>query len=422
MNPSQIIAVVIFAVTMAAIMTEKIHRTAAAIAGAILLILTGVLSVESGFSYVDGNTLGVLIGMMLFVTVVKNSGIFEYIAIRAAKAVKGRPWALMALFIVITALLSAFLDNVTTVLLIGPMTLAITNMLKLNPVPFFMTQILAANIGGTATLIGDPPNIMIGSAAGLSFNDFILSTGPAVLLVMLATVACFYFIYGRKLQVTREAREIILGLDETKTIKDRPLLIKSVVMIVLVVLGFVFHAQLHLESCTIALTAAAIMLLIGRQDLEETVAGVEWTTILFFTGLFVVVGGLQETGVIQLLADWLMSATHGSLALTLVIILWFSALISAFLDNIPFVATLIPLILAMGNSGMDIAPLWWAVSLGACLGGNGTLIGASANVVLSGISTRHGYPITFASYLKVGFPLMLVSILISTAYLLLRYT
>ena len=422
MNPSQIIAVVIFAVTMAAIMTEKIHRTAAAIAGAILLILTGVLSVESGFSYVDVNTLGVLIGMMLFVTVVKNSGIFEYIAIRAAKAVKGRPWALMALFMVITALLSAFLDNVTTVLLIGPMTLAITNMLKLNPVPFFMTQILAANIGGTATLIGDPPNIMIGSAAGLSFNDFILSTGPAVLLVMLATVACFYFIYGRKLQVTREAREIILGLDETKTIKDRPLLIKSVVMIVLVVLGFVFHAQLHLESCTIALTAAAIMLLIGRQDLEETVAGVEWTTILFFTGLFVVVGGLQETGVIQLLADWLMSATHGSLALTLVIILWFSALISAFLDNIPFVATLIPLILAMGNSGMDIAPLWWAVSLGACLGGNGTLIGASANVVLSGISTRHRYPITFASYLKVGFPLMLVSILISTAYLLLRYT
>lgn len=422
MNPSQIIAVLIFAVTMAAIMTEKIHRTAAAIAGAILLILTGVLSVESGFSYVDGNTLGVLIGMMLFVTVVKNSGIFEYIAIRAAKAVNGRPWALMALFMVITALLSAFLDNVTTVLLIGPMTLAITNMLKLNPVPFFMTQILAANIGGTATLIGDPPNIMIGSAAGLNFNDFILSTGPAVLLVMLATVACFYFIYGRKLQVTQEAREIILGLDETKTIKDRPLLIKSVVMIVLVVLGFVFHAQLHLESCTIALTAAAIMLLIGRQDLEETVAGVEWTTILFFTGLFVVVGGLQETGVIQLLADWLMSATHGSLALTLVIILWFSALISAFLDNIPFVATLIPLILAMGNSGMDIAPLWWAVSLGACLGGNGTLIGASANVVLSGISTRHGYPITFASYLKVGFPLMLVSILISTAYLLLRYT
>ena len=422
MNPSQIIAVVIFAVTMAAIMTEKIHRTAAAIAGAILLILTGVLSVESGFSYVDGNTLGVLIGMMLFVTVVKNSGIFEYIAIRAAKAVKGRPWALMALFMVITALLSAFLDNVTTVLLIGPMTLAITNMLKLNPVPFFMTQILAANIGGTATLIGDPPNIMIGSAAGLSFNDFILGTGPAVLLVMLATIACFYFIYGRKLQVTQEAREIILGRDETKAIKDRPLLIKSVVMIVLVVLGFVFHAQLHLESCTIALTAAAIMLLIGRQDLEETVAGVEWTTILFFTGLFVVVGGLQETGVIQLLADWLMSATHGSLALTLVIILWFSALISAFLDNIPFVATLIPLILAMGNSGMDIAPLWWAVSLGACLGGNGTLIGASANVVLSGTSTRHGYPITFASYLKVGFPLMLVSILISTAYLLLRYT
>ena len=422
MTSTQIIAIVIFLVTMAAIMTEKLHRTVAAVAGALLLILTGVLSVESGFSYVDLNTLGVLIGMMLFVAVVKNSGIFEYIAIKAAKIAKGRPWPLMVLFALITAVLSAFLDNVTTVLLIGPMTLAITSMLRINPIPFFMTQIMASNIGGTATLIGDPPNIMIGSAAGLSFTDFITNTGVAVLFVLAATIVCFYFIYGRKLHVEPEAMDSILQLDENKAIKDRSLLIKSVVMILLVVFGFVFHSQLHLESCTIALTAAAVMLLIGRQDVEEIVAGVEWTTILFFTGLFIVVGGLQETGVIQILANGLMDLTEGHMTLTILLILWVSAIVSSFLDNIPFVATLIPLILTMQSSGVDVTPLWWAVSLGACLGCNGTLIGASANVVLSGISNRHGFPITFASYFKVGFPLMLVSVAISTVFLLLRFT
>ena len=422
MTSTQIIAIVIFLVTMAAIMTEKLHRTVAAVAGALLLILTGVLSVESGFSYVDLNTLGVLIGMMLFVAVVKNSGIFEYIAIKAAKIAKGRPWPLMVLFALITAVVSAFLDNVTTVLLIGPMTLAITSMLRINPIPFFMTQIMASNIGGTATLIGDPPNIMIGSAAGLSFTDFITNTGVAVLFVLAATIVCFYFIYGRKLHVEPEAMDSILQLDENKAIKDRSLLIKSVVMILLVVFGFVFHSQLHLESCTIALTAAAVMLLIGRQDVEEIVAGVEWTTILFFTGLFIVVGGLQETGVIQILANGLMDLTEGHMTLTILLILWVSAIVSSFLDNIPFVATLIPLILTMQSSGVDVTPLWWAVSLGACLGGNGTLIGASANVVLSGISNRHGFPITFASYFKVGFPLMLVSVAISTVFLLLRFT
>ena len=422
MTSTQIIAIVIFLVTMAAIMTEKLHRTVAAVAGALLLILTGVLSVESGFSYEDLNTLGVLIGMMLFVAVVKNSGIFEYIAIKAAKIAKGRPWPLMVLFALITAVLSAFLDNVTTVLLIGPMTLAITSMLRINPSPFFMTQIMASNIGGTATLIGDPPNIMIGSAAGLSFTDFITNTGVAVLFVLAATIVCFYFIYGRKLHVEPEAMDSILQLDENKAIKDRSLLIKSVVMILLVVFGFVFHSQLHLESCTIALTAAAVMLLIGRQDVEEIVAGVEWTTILFFTGLFIVVGGLQETGVIQILANGLMDLTEGHMTLTILLILWVSAIVSSFLDNIPFVATLIPLILTMQSSGVDVTPLWWAVSLGACLGGNGTLIGASANVVLSGISNRHGFPITFASYFKVGFPLMLVSVAISTVFLLLRFT
>lgn len=421
MTSTQIIAIVIFLVTMAAIMTEKLHRTVAAVAGALLLILTGVLSVESGFSYVDLNTLGVLIGMMLFVAVVKNSGIFEYIAIKAAKIAKGRPWPLMVLFALITAVLSAFLDNVTTVLLIGPMTLAITSMLRINPIPFFMTQIMASNIGGTATLIGDPPNIMIGSAAGLSFTDFITNTGVAVLFVLAATIVCFYFIYGRKLHVEPEAMDSILQLDENKAIKDRSLLIKSVVMILLVVFGFVFHSQLHLESCTIALTAAAVMLLIGRQDVEEIVAGVEWTTILFFTGLFIVVGGLQETGVIQILANGLMDLTEGHMTLTILLILWVSAIVSSFLDNIPFVATLIPLILTMQSSGVDVTPLWWAVSLGACLGGNGTLIGASANVVLSDISKKFGHEITFMQFFKRGFPIMLFTVAIAAIYMVIRF-
>ena len=318
----------------------------------------------------------------------------------------------MLLLCIITAVLSGFLDNVTTVLLIGPMTLAITNMLKTSPVPFFITQIMASNIGGTATLIGDPPNIMIGSAAGLSFLDFVANTGLAV---------GFYFIYGRKLHVEEGAMAEVLQLDESKAIKDRPLLIKSVVMIVIVVFAFIFHSQLHLESSTVALTAAGIMLLIGRQDVEEAIAGVEWSTLIFFTGLFIVVGGLQETGVIQIVANTLVDMTAGHMTLTILLILWVSAIISAFLDNIPFVATLIPLILTMESSGVDVAPLWWAVSLGACLGGNGTLIGASANVVLSGISNRHGFPITFASYFKVGFPLMLLSVGICTVYMLLRY-
>lgn len=421
MTTAQIIAIVIFLVTMTAIMTEKLHRTVAAIAGALLLVLTGVLSVEKGFSYVDANTLGVLVGMMLFVSVVKHSGLFEYIALRAAKLAKGRPWPLMLLLALLTALLSAFLDNVTTVLLIGPMTLAITGRLKLNPVPFFLSQIMAANIGGTATLIGDPPNIMIGSAAGLSFLDFAANTGVAVVFVLAAVLVCFYFLYGRKLRVSQEDIQEVLALEERETIQDLPLLRKSVGMIALVVVGFVFHAQLHLASSTVALTAAAVMLLIGRRNVEEIVAGVEWTTILFFLGLFVVVGGLQETGVIQLLANGLMDLTQGSRLMMMLMILWGSAILSAFLDNIPFVATLIPLILTMEQGGMDVAPLWWAVSLGACLGGNGTLIGASANVVLSGISGRHGHPISFWRYFKVGFPLMLLSMVICTVFLLVRF-
>lgn len=421
MNTVQIISIIIFLATMIFIMTERVHRMTAALSGAVLMILCGVLTIESSLHYIDADTICILVGMMLFVGVVKKSGLFEYIAIKAAKISRGRPWAIMLSFVVITAILSAFLDNVTTVLLVGPMTFAVTKALNLNPVPFIITQIMASNIGGTATLIGDPPNIMIGSAAGLSFLDFILNVGPAVFFVLLATITGFYVIYGRTMKVNREEMEAILQMNEKEQIKDRVLMMKGIFMIVFMILGFIFQEYLGLSSAVIALGVAVIMLLIGRQEIDQVVESVEWTSIIFFIGLFVVVGGLQESGVISLMADIIIDLTHGKLLMTIIIILWASALLSAFLDNIPFVATMIPLIMAMQSRGVDVMPLWWALSLGACLGGNGTVIGASANVVLSGISSRQGHHISFASYMKVGFPMMLLSIGICTVYLFLRY-
>lgn len=421
MNFVQIVSLLVFLAVMAAIITEKVHRTVAALTGAVALVCLGVLDVDQAVGYIDFNTVGVLVGMMLFVAVVRNSGLFEYMAIKAAKVAKGNPWRIMLLFTLLTAVLSAFLDNVTTVLLIGPMAIAITGILGLNPVPYLLAQILASNIGGTATLIGDPPNIMIGSQAGLSFLDFVENTGPAVVLIMAALCVCFYFMFGRKLVVEREKMDAVMTLDEKKSIKDRALLLKSLVMIALVVLGFVFHSAIGVESCVIALGSAAIMMLIGKQDTEEIILGVEWSTILFFIGLFIVVGGMVQTGIITLLGNALFEVTGGNEVLLILLILWGSAIFSSILDNIPFVATMIPLILSMQVDGMDVTALWWALSLGACLGGNGTIIGASANVVLSGISAKHGHPITFVQYLKVGYPMMLLSVAISTVYLLLRF-
>ena len=421
MNVSQILSIAIFLIVMIAIMTERVHRAVAAVAGAVLLLVTHLLTLDEAVGYVDFNTIGVLIGMMLFVAVVKNSGIFEYIAISSAKLARGRPWRILVLFVLVTAVLSGFLDNVTTVLLIGPMTLAITDILELDPVPFMISEILASNIGGTATLIGDPPNIMIGSAANLSFTDFILNTGAASALVLVATLVCLYFLYRKRMAVGEDKMEAVMALDARKAVKDRPLMIKSIVLVVLIALGFIFHSALGVESCVVALAGAAIILLIGKQDAEETILGVEWPTILFFIGLFVVVGGLVKTGVISLLGQGLLGATGGHAIVTMLVVLWLSALFSSILDNIPFVATLIPLILTMQQGGMDVAPLWWALSLGACLGGNGTLIGASANVVLSGISGKHGHPITFAQFFRVCFPLMLLSMVICTGFLLVRY-
>jgi len=421
MMTEQIIAILIFVLVMIAIISEKINRSVAALGGGLLMILFNILPLEVGLSHVDFNTIGVLIGMMLFVAVVKNSGLFEYIAILTAKKAKGDPWKIMISFVIITALLSAVLDNVTTVLLIGPMTIVITHILGLNPVPFLMTQIISSNVGGTATLIGDPPNIMIGSAANLSFTDFVVNLGPIVIVLLFVIIVCFKFIFGKKLIVDESHKQDILKLDENKAIKDKNLLIKSIVVMIFILLGFTLHSIIHIESSIVALSGATIMLLIGKQDVDEILSSIEWSTIVFFIGLFVIVGGLQEVGIINRLATALITATEGHLVLTMLIILWLSAIVSSFLDNIPFVATIIPLILTMESQGIDVTPLWWATSLGACLGGNGTLIGASANIVLANVGQKHGHPISFRAYFKIGFPIMILTIIISTVYLIIKF-
>ena len=421
MDVSQIVAVAVFVVVMITIMTEKLHRSLAAITGAMIVLALHVMPFDAAMEHIDFNTLGVLLGMMLFVSVVKLSGVFEFLAIKCARLAKGDPWKIMLLFVLLTAVLSAFLDNVTTVLLIGPMTLTVCKLLDVNPIPFFMTEILASNIGGTATLIGDPPNIMIGSAAGYSFFDFILYDAPAVAIILVAILGVFYALYGRKMNVDDAHKTRIMELDEHAQIKNRRLLKQSVVMTALVVVGFMAHGALGLESCIIALGAAGIIMLISGESIEEALSNVEWTTLSFFAGLFVIVGALAETGVIGMLANGLIDATGGNVFITMLVLLIGSAVISSFLDNIPFVATMIPILLAMESTGMDVTPLWWAVSLGACLGGNGTLIGASANVVLSDISKKHGHEITFAKFFKTGFPIMLLTILIAGVYLVVRF-
>lgn len=417
----KIVAVAVFLIVILLIISERVHRTAAAMAGAMILILTGVMSADKALSYIDFNTIGVLVGMMIFVAIVRRSGMFEYIAVRAAKAVHGDPWKIMVAFTLITAVLSAILDNVTTVLLVGPMSIAIARMLKIDPVPFLMGQILASNVGGTATLIGDPPNIMIGSAAHLSFMDFLENTGFAVLFILVVLILLMKIVYEKKIELGTVDTGAIEKLDPSKSITNRALMKKGIIVLICVIVGFMFHDKLGIESSVIALTAAAVMLIIGREDVNEAIQDVEWTTILFFMSLFVVVGGLTETGIIKELASKIIDATNGHPMVTMLVLLWASALLSSILDNIPFVATLIPLILAMQADGIDVTSFWWAISLGACLGGNGTMIGASANVVLSDISTKHGYPITFKSYLKVGMPFMLLSIVISTVFLVVKF-
>ncbi|MFD0712064.1 ArsB/NhaD family transporter [Paenibacillus sp. GCM10027626] len=425
MEQQAIIALAVFLVTYAMIITEKIHRTIVAMLGGLIILLLGIVDVHTAISHhIDFNTIGLLIGMMIIVSVTAKTGLFKYIAIIAAKRAKGEPVKILLALSLITAIGSAFLDNVTTVLLIVPVTFSITRQLKVHPFPFLFSQILASNIGGTATLIGDPPNIMIGSAVReLTFIAFINNLTPIVVLIMLVHLPIFLLLFRKKLRTTDENKQGIMMMDASELISDRPLLTRCLIILGVTIAGFFLHQTLHLESSVVALTGAFLLLLLtGEHAMEEAFTRVEWTTIFFFVGLFVLVGGLVDTGLIGQLASQAVKLTGGDTFAASMLILWMSALASAFMDNIPFVATMIPLIQEMGNMGVqNLEPLWWCLALGACLGGNGTLIGASANLITAGLSAKEGYPITFMQFLKYAFPLMLLSILISSIYIWLRY-
>jgi len=427
------IAVSILLVVYGVIMAEKFNRAVLSLLGAGLMILCGVLTQEQAVAGVDFNTIGLLTGMMVIVAISQKTGMFQYVAIKAAKFVKGSPWGILVMLSVVTAVFSAFLDNVTTVLLIAPVTLLITDALGVRPYPYLFAQILASNIGGTATLIGDPPNIMIGSAAGLSFLDFLVNLMPIIPVIFVVTLGVIWFMFGRDLHASEESRALVMRFDENEAIKDVPLLKKSLTVLFLVISGFTVAHQFHLEPASIAMFGAALLLLLQTfgQSLEDKdhayegiMAEVEWTTIFFFVGLFIIVTGVEHTGVIEMLATKTLELTGGDFNNTVAAILWVSAIASAMIDNIPFVATMIPLIHNMAPTfgGADaIVPLWWALALGACLGGNGSLIGASANLIVAGFAQRAGHPIAFLVFLKHAFGLMLISIVIAHIYIYLRY-
>ena len=423
----------LFVVTYAVVMSERVNRAIVALLAAGLMIFAGILTQDAAIDGVDFNTLGLLTGMMVIVAVTKRSGVFQYLAIWSAKKVQARPWGILVMLTLVTALLSAFLDNVTTVLLIAPVTLLIAEELRVSPYPFLFSEIFASNIGGTATLIGDPPNIMIGSAVDLTFNDFVMNLSPVVLVVRLVTLVPIYLIWGRKMHAEPQYRERVMRFDEREAITDPRLLKQSLSVLGLVLTAFVLAHPLHLEPATIAMFGGALLLLLANwphgadeqaRNVHHAFTEVEWVTIFFFVGLFIVVHGLDSTGLLRMLAEWLVGVTGGDLTVTSLSILWVSAVASAVVDNSPFVATMIPLIKSMAptfGGPEGLMPLWWSLSLGACLGGNGTLVGASANLIVAGLAERAGQPIRFVPFLLAAFPLMLLSIVISTVYIYLRY-
>lgn len=420
------IAVVIFIAAYALIISEKVHRTIVGIVGAMLMILCGILSQEVAIHHIDFNTLGLLIGMMTIVNITAETGLFNFLAIWAAQRVKAQPMKLLLALATLTAVCSALLDNVTTVLLTVPVTFSITAQLKVDVKPFLMAQILASNIGGTATLVGDPPNIMIGSAVGLSFMDFIMHLTLPAIVIFIVTIFILEMLYGKSLHTTPELQEQVMKLNAAKQIRDKVLVKKCLAVLAFTMGLFVMHNVLGLESATAALTGAGLLLLItftrDEEMISKVLGKVEWTAIFFFAGLFILVGALVETGVIKMLAEEAIAITQGSVEATAILILWMSAFASAFVDNIPFVATMIPLIKDMGTMGLNnLEPMWWSLALGACLGGNGTLIGASANVVVASLAAKHGQQISFIGFMKVAFPCMLLSIVISMVYVYLRY-
>ena len=416
----------VFAVILLLIAFELVNRTVASLLGAAILVSVGIVEQEEAATeFIDWNTIGLLAGMMVIVAVLEKSGIFEYLAIKSAQWGKARPGRILILLALVTAVLSAFLDNVTTVILMVPVTFVIADELDTDPIPFLLTQVMASNIGGAATLIGDPPNILIGSAADLSFIQFVVNLGPVVLLTLPVGLGLLYLLFRKQLHTSKESEEAIAAMDATSSIRDRVLLRKSLAVLGVVIVAFFLHGALHLEVATIALFGAAAIILYARVDIEEILREVEWPTLLFFVGLFVLVGGLEVTGFIGEIARLLTEVAPGDSAVTAAIVIWGSGIASGIVDNIPFTATMIPVIQDLSESeGLSEAQtksLWWALALGADFGGNLTLIGASANVVVAGMSERAGQKISFLRFMAYGIPVTLVSLAIATAYVLFRY-
>ncbi len=440
------VAAGVFVIGLLAIISERIHKTKAALLGGMVMIVLPILDQEEAFFSqhygIDYNVIFLLIGMMIMVNILAKTGVFEWTAVRLAKAGQGRPLRIMMLFLLLTAVASAFLDNVTTVLLITPVTLLIADELDIDPIPFLLAEVLASNIGGTATLIGDPPNIIIGSRAQLGFTDFLVHLAPVVIVILITFLIVTHLLCGKRMKVDEAKRMRLMRMDESRLLKDPGLAIRSLSVLGLVLVGFMLHGVLHLQPATIALTGAAVLLALTKGDPHKVLADVEWSTIFFFIGLFIMVGGIVRVGVIGDLSGMVIDVTNPTaedMTATASLVLWASGILSAFVDNIPYVATMSPLIQDTANAVFHggtadsaalpletlhhpvLEPVWWALALGSCLGGNGSPIGASANVIVIGIAGRAGVKISFLRFMAVGIPTMLATLAISHVYLWLRY-
>ena len=427
------LSTILLIVSYVVLLSEKFNRTVVALLGGGLVIITGVVSQNQAIASIDFNTIALLTGMMIIVAVTRTSGVFEFVAIWSAKKVKADPMGILIVLSIVTAVFSAFLDNLTTVLLVVPVALLIVEKLKVSPYPFLVSQILASNIGGTATLIGDPPNILIGSATGLTFMQFLNNLGPVAVLVLIVMVPIFKYMWGDELVASEKDRESIMRFREADSITDVRLLVMSLGVLVLVIAGFIIGEHYHIPPGTTAMFGAAVLLLITSfglhseeqtERLHQALLEVEWAALLFFIGLFIIVSGVEHAGLLNILGAELLAFTGGDAAMTAVSTLWLSAIVSAAVDNIPFVATMIPLVHSMQDAiggAAALEPVWWSLALGACLGGNGSLVGAAANVMVSGMGERAGHPISFMKFLKIGLPLMLLSIVIANVYIYLRY-
>jgi Na+/H+ antiporter NhaD/arsenite permease-like protein len=421
MTPTVIAGLIVFVATYALIATERVHKTIAAMAGGTAMVLLGIVSQEQAFEHIDFNVIFLLAGMMILAGIVRKTGVFGWMAVRAARFAGGDPYRILVVMCVITAIASALLDNVTTVVLVGPITLFLAARMGVSPMPFIVAEILASNIGGLGTLIGDPPNILIGSAADIDFLSFALNMGPLAAINLVGFLVAARWLFRGQLSVDPELRDALLALDEREMIANARLLRQSLVVLALTLVGFLVHGPLGYEPATVALTGAIALMVVARQDPHEILREVEWPTLFFFIGLFMLIAGVIEIGMIQAIASALTTVTGGTLELGAFVILWLSGILSGVVDNIPYTATMIPVVAEMSQPHEPSQALWWALAAGADLGGNFTIIGASANVILASMSEREGHPISFGTFLRYAAPVTIGSILVSMAYIWIRY-